>query len=225
MTKNQLEYWKNQEQIRSNLAQETETNRANMAREAETHRANLQNEAHLREMDRQAEMNRLQNERLKLRDQELTAKSQSEVKRANLSRELENSRSRVEGNQIRRREASTANYNALTNRMQAEELKRSHLAQESYNLTSLAEIKRANEAREAELLRSNVANEGIRRDSNIISARNLEETRRSNMQREALQARGQDLQLVANLADVGGRMVTTQMTNTSRTRKGKIKLK
>lgn len=45
MTKNQLQYWANQEIARANRAKEEETNRSNLAKETETHRANLMQEA------------------------------------------------------------------------------------------------------------------------------------------------------------------------------------
>lgn len=44
MTQNQIAYWKLQEDKRSNLARETETNRSNLARETEEHRSNVASE-------------------------------------------------------------------------------------------------------------------------------------------------------------------------------------
>ena len=44
MTANQLRYWELQENKRSNLAKEIETNRSNLAKESETHRSNLAQE-------------------------------------------------------------------------------------------------------------------------------------------------------------------------------------
>lgn len=44
MTQNQLKFHEIKEDMRSNLAKETETNRANLAKETETHRSNVANE-------------------------------------------------------------------------------------------------------------------------------------------------------------------------------------
>lgn len=44
MTRNQLTYWSNKEQARSNLANERETARSNRARESETYRHNTYDE-------------------------------------------------------------------------------------------------------------------------------------------------------------------------------------
>lgn len=44
MTQNQINYWKLQEERRSNLAQEGETKRSNLAKEAETNRSNIAKE-------------------------------------------------------------------------------------------------------------------------------------------------------------------------------------
>lgn len=44
MTRNQLTYWSNKEQARSNLANERETTRSNRAKESETYRHNTYDE-------------------------------------------------------------------------------------------------------------------------------------------------------------------------------------
>lgn len=97
---------------RANLARELETNRSNVARETEQHRANVAQE--------------------------------TETNRSNLARELETNRSNLANEAIAARNASSAErnaesnaQNAVTNRLQyavaqqqADESKRSHLADE-----------------------------------------------------------------------------------------------
>lgn len=57
-----------------------------------------------------------------------------------------------------------------------------------YDTSYLSETARSHLANEREAYRSNTANEGIKRQSNLISAAGVSESVRSNMAREALQS-------------------------------------
>lgn len=235
MTRNQIEYWRNVETARTNLAQETETNRANMARENETHRSNVRNELEMNRSNRTREQeterhNRAtesQNQKdLALRtvvadrDFHMGLRTLSETARHNKAVEGENQRSnkareylsKLESDrnyEVKRRQQSTADYNAMTQRYNVEEGKRSHQANEGYALLNLAEAKRSNQARELETQRHNVSQESISKADQSIRRSELSEKRRSNMAQEANVRRGQDFQLLGTLVTAGTRSISS----------------
>lgn len=166
MTQNQIAYWKNQEDKRSHLAQEKETNRANKAREA---------------YERQRNDNTLN----------LGLLNYGETNRSNLAREGENFRTNTANESIKQRQndineyiAQTGRYNAdinyanaLTNAGNLAEMSRSNRVNETIKAGQLLETERSNKAQEKERNRSNIANENISRfvaatNSSIASNRN-----------------------------------------------------
>nr|AVX53492.1 putative ORF1 [Marmot picobirnavirus] len=80
MTSNQLQYWRNVEQQRSNRAMEMENHRANVTRERETNR-------HQSEMERQNLLALNETQRSNRERERLTGQAQSEQRRANLAQE------------------------------------------------------------------------------------------------------------------------------------------
>lgn len=91
MTHNQIEYWKLQEQKRSNLANESETNRSNVARESENYRHNTATEAetyrHNTVGEAQVWSAQAESKRHNLVTESQTWSSQAEAKRHNLASE------------------------------------------------------------------------------------------------------------------------------------------
>lgn len=213
MTRNQIEYWANQEKERNNRAVEVETNRSNLAREIETNRHNLATES--------AQNRQILNDLQKIsNDYYLGLTGQRETERSNKAREKENTRSaqakekeailsRLQDRDIRRRQQSTADYNAYTNRLTAEEQHRANVARESNNLLALVETERSNRAREEENYRSNVSNENIRRYSNTIDQQRANEQRRSNRANESIAVRGQNFRLITDLANLTQRSLSS----------------
>lgn len=223
MTKNQIEYWKNVETNRNNVAVETETNRSNLAREAETRRSNMVREQETNRSNLANENIARQNSYLNARkigqdfylaqkNYELSRSNLSEQKRHSLAAETElnrSNRSREELEKINldrnylinRRQQSTAAYNAETQRLsqltQADKFARDYRV----NLLNLEESNRANRAREAETTRSNLANEAIRSESNAISRQQMSETARANRAREQLQMFDTQAKIVTSLAN------------------------
>lgn len=223
MTRNQIEYWALEENKRSNRANEVERKRNNINVEGETKRSNLARELetnrHNLATERQAVRENLTTARKYQNEYFLGLQGQNEAIRANKARETENTRSaqarerentlsRYADTSIRRRAASTADYNAYTSRLNLDENVRSNMARESIQLGSLAELGRSNLAREAETNRSNIVKESqtnrdlARRESELI------ERRRSNLASENITMRGQNLQLVGTLANAASRQIT-----------------
>lgn len=176
MTHNQIEYWKLNETKRSNLANEAEAKRANQARELETNRANLENEA------------------IKRRANSINAAHyrnvDAETQRANLAREYENSRSnranealKAESNEIERSRVNLGYYQTDANKLvgltQAAINREVGLANVGAQYASIAELSRANQAREAETTRSNLAHESISRYGNVTNRITAEANRKN----------------------------------------------
>lgn len=184
MTANQIAYWKNQYDDRHNRAVEAEQRRSNLANEAIRAQTNAQN-------------------------LQLGVGNLEETKRANLAREREAHRANKEGEQIKRdtntiqaRNADTNAYNAMVNYSNAQtnmgslaELRRANQAKETLGLSTLAEQERANKAREEETNRSNIQQENIARfrsatdyqttsDRNTLQKVNQQETKRHNQATE-----------------------------------------
>lgn len=186
MTSNQLQYWRNVETNRSNLAQERETNRANLARELETNRANMaqEKETNRANLAREQETHRsnIVNERLRteqllsdvrnqVKQRELQWYNAKEIQRSNKAREAETARSNKAKEQI-----STLNYDL--------ERYKSNL---DYNIRSRQQSTAYYDAETRRLahmesVRSNRFNQNL----NLL---NSKETMRSNAAREAEQHR------------------------------------
>lgn len=107
MTKNQIDYWRLQEEKRShaategetkrsNLAKEAENYRSNLARETETHRANVVSEGIAFGNLSEATRSHMANEGIAQANLEETVRHQmateSETQRSNLAKEMENYR-------------------------------------------------------------------------------------------------------------------------------------
>nr|AVX53430.1 putative ORF1 [Marmot picobirnavirus] len=155
MTQNQIAYWNLQETIRANKAKERENTRSNKANEAIKTQTNTQNLS-------------------------LGLGNIAETTRANRAKEFETNRANLESEAVRRRDALTNRLNAFTNATNAgtrigelNEGIRAHQASEQIGLGNLAELQRANQAREAETNRANLTSEA--------------ETHRANVQRENAQ--------------------------------------
>lgn len=99
MTQLGLDYLKHQEQRRSNLATEVETNRANVAKEAENLRHNTATEQQAREELGETNRHNVRTENLEdiknQATQEHYERQDAETKRANLAKEKENNRANV----------------------------------------------------------------------------------------------------------------------------------
>lgn len=124
MTHNQIDYWNLQEQKRSNVAQEIETQRSNLAREHETNRHNVETEKfNISQLAEQSRSNRV-NEALK-------AQAQNEQARHNVTSEMQ------EANKLQeqQRHSAVSEYqNAIDLNIkndQLQESKRHNLATES----------------------------------------------------------------------------------------------
>lgn len=148
MTKNQLEYWKNQyekhhnyevrkETERSNRALEREQSRANRARERETLRANRASERLKAESQEQTRIN---NERNYVENAYHNARLEQQAVLSN-----ENDRSRV----------ALGYY-------QADRSASVGMAQAGAAYANVAEATRSHQAQESEIHRSNLINEGFR---------------------------------------------------------------
>lgn len=231
MTRNQIEYWRLNEQKRSNRANEeharnvlsynykvlAETNRSNLARERETERSNRANE-----MQRMIEANR--NFQLQLR-------GQAEVERSHLANEKlikmsnqETQRSNVANERIRELANQAALINAGTQQKQQAETVRSNMAREletnranlvkeGQNADVLRETRRSNEAREeynlrnlTEITRANIAHETEENRKNLanesLTRQRNEETGRHNRVQE-----------VSNLLIEGSKQLTGTINN------------
>lgn len=116
MTRNQIEYQKNEELRRSNMVGEAETKRANLARESETNRANLANEL----LKSQAQAEQARSNRAQ---ESIGYMNAAEAQRAHLAQETENNRS----NLAREFELNRSNV------AKEEENRRSHEASEQAN--------------------------------------------------------------------------------------------
>lgn len=176
MTKNQIEYWRNKETERNNLAIERETNRSNLERERmnrqiadETKRHNLETEKLGRDQFSLSMMSYRNSLSQQAWERALNLRKQDEVERHNRA---------TRANQTKQIEYNYAvgMTNAETARMQAIESGRHNRATESAQITNLTEIMRSNlaqedlsAARNAETARNNKALEAIRTTEQTIS--------------------------------------------------------
>lgn len=238
MTSDQIQYWRNVEQQRSNLAQERETNRANLAREQETYRHNV---AQIAEAKRAANLNAritqygqaitnqhysrqdAQSARKLASDRDIALKQLAESKRASIAREYEQHRSAVVGESLRRTEAQTNQYIASIRDRELAEKSRAARAGESLQLINLTEQGRANIAREQENLRSNQAQESLKAQSIGLEQAKLNEQHRANVMQETLKQRqqvidmrGQNFQFAGNLINTYTRYTSDAMRNVAR---------
>lgn len=211
MTRNQIEYWKNVETNRSNLATELETNRTNLAREAETKRANIENERIARE--------RLAHDIAAFNQSHLLAVAQQrEVSRSNESKEAEAKRSNIVNEDIRNRDLDITSRKEKTTyavSQQNLQLQKAILNQtklkdavaQSNQLLQMQETNRANVASE-QLRAKQLASEASYREAQKqlnyqqlnLQRKIAEETERSNRTSEMLTARRDTFTLVTNLA-------------------------
>lgn len=147
MTRNQIEYWKLQEEKRSNRAGETETRRANLARETESHRSNLANERENARSNRARE--NLQREGNVINSLHLE-RQDAENERANRASEA----LRADSNAIERERITLGYTQAAANREVG-------MANAGVGYAQVAESTRANMANEAERSRSNKQQEVV----------------------------------------------------------------
>lgn len=101
MTANQINYWRLKEDTRAHLANEGESRRHNLATEGETRRTNLANESI-------KSGNLLETIRHNVAGEE-------ETRRSNLAKELETNRHNLEDERVRDKQASIANFVAISN--------------------------------------------------------------------------------------------------------------
>lgn len=137
-----------------------------------------------------------------------TAREQENY-RSNLARESENEKSRLANYAVNARNAATNERNAFIS-SERQRVEEGNLARVySLNTSTLAETQRANEARERENLRSNVANENAKISELNLRSRQQQETERANRASEANTVRGQNFQLIGNLARSVGSLGST----------------
>lgn len=178
MTRNQIEYWRLKETNRSNRATEKETNRSNLARETETNRNN-----NLLFGAKMAEL--AETTRSNVARETNTAIANTEQARHNLATELAQ-------NQLNR-----ANLmNAQTNRFNALENQRSHLANEmNQSLQGVNSAMRnvmdyeISNRQLGESNRHNLASESILNYQNELRLKELNETSLHNRATEIEQSR------------------------------------
>lgn len=194
MTNNQIQYWRNVEAERTNKAKETETYRANRAAEQELSRHNVEME----KLQRQSNRTNLYAATTSAYHQ---MRQLSEQNRANVAREQENVAQRSANYALGVRNAGIAQFNAETNRLVNAETNRSNLAREKFNLTNLAEIGRANLASEAIRTATNRVTQQRNVNEYNLNLRKQSEYERQNKAQNAIQMRGQNFQLVSNLAN------------------------
>lgn len=185
MTQNQLQYWANQENKRTNLAKEAELKR------------------HQLEMERQGR-----------EDLARKAAADAEVARANAARESIQSRSNeissysADTSRFEQQERARSNrVNELLNNNAIYETSRSNRAREAENY-------RSNLAREAETHRSNVSNENLtnfRNTTNYTNAVNqLTETKRHNVASEGISRTQTASGLIGSIIQTVGRFAATR---------------
>lgn len=236
MTSDQINYWRNVEQRRNNLAMEAETRRANLAKEAETHRANLAQERETKRAntinaritqygqgvtDRHYIRADMQNA-LKLdQDRRISLEQLKEAKRSNRTREGETYRTNVANEKIKQSQVSSTWANIAMDKARLAEQQRTNRVHEHIGLITLAEQGRANMAREAETNRSNLALEGWRQQQIGLDQQRVNETRRSNVMEETLKRReqmvtmrGQNMNLAGNLTNSFTRLFSPSLRST-----------
>lgn len=201
MTKNQIEYWRNVENQRNNLAVEKETQRANFAKENEINRANLASEHETNRHNTAMERIGLQTNQIKAQqvsnEYSVANRQIAETTRANIARETENTKTREENIKVQNRQASAAQYGALTNRYSQESQAERNLMSNRISLSNFKETVRSNQAREQELRRSNLAQEQIKSQLAELESKKINEQQRHNLKVEDLTKRGQNLNLVS----------------------------
>lgn len=177
MTKNQIEYWKLQEQKRANSAMELENVRSNMAREHETERANRANEAQTKVRDANTfAINYAANQEKQRSNmaQEALTMAYNDRYFANLADRLQHDRNVLQettrSNKARESETRRSNI-AMEN-----ELQRSHRASEGLQAEA-----------QAETIRSHYVNEDVAQQSTNISKLNaMNASRTADINKEAV---------------------------------------
>lgn len=215
MTRNQLQYWENQETIRSHKAMEAETRRANKAKERETERSNRSNEVNSRYATDVNAKTQLAGQQTNLsiaeRNRQLGLLQLSETARSNQAREA-NTREQLRNDyRINMAKNMLQDYANVTARQQAQEAVRSHKSQESISLSNLSETIRSNLAKETETQRANMAKEGFTAESNAIDRARQMEQMRSNLANEEITRRGQNLGLTGSAISGGARLLSSKM--------------
>lgn len=184
MTRNQIEYWNTQETKRANKAKEAETQRSNLAREVETNRNNraVEEETHRANVAREVETNRANVAREQLqrlesdRSYTISTLNLEETKRRN--RVIEEQGQQTIDNNLRHDLAteSIQSANLALNRAQLYETILSHRNSEAISQYNAKEIFRANQAREDENYRHNLASENIDRFRSTLQAQSIYDT-------------------------------------------------
>lgn len=165
MTANQINYWRLQEDKRSNVAREVETHRTNVSNE-DISRTKVANDLYLGK--RNAAENERHNRVGEIETNRANLAREAENYRSNLARETENYRS----NTARERETFRHNLQDEANKRSQIGLGYAQLAEENRsNLAKEAEIHRSNLADESERHRSNMENESIKRWETRIKSR------------------------------------------------------
>lgn len=203
MTRNQLEFFAQQETKRSNYAREGETQRHNVVTERETNRHNLETERFSRDsLTKNLEMQRIQN---------------NEISRSNKAREYETNRSNVANERIRQQSNAISSGNLRETSIHNRAMESNNLLSLTNQGKSLLETERANRQREdlqsvslGETKRANLMNEAIKRE-NIqrdiaLKQASLTEQQRHNRASEELTLTGAKLNVVNALIGSLGRI-------------------
>lgn len=215
MTKNQLSYWQNEETKRSNVSREIETRRANQAAERQNYLNYVEAVRHNKEMEK------LENQKNTLQ------KYANQTNRTSVANNYmigatnarENVRSNRSNETLIRYQNITARQNAITSRLNYLNEQTRVNEQNRISLLNLAEIQRSNQAREQEILRSNVANESIRKRQNYIASQTLAEQKRHNVVSEKNQVLQAQYALVGSLSNAIGRTANSLLTKKGATLK------
>lgn len=208
MTSNQLQYWANKEVQRSNKAQEAETHRSNVARETETNRHNVVVEKETERHNRATELLTSADIAEKVRHNQATEllgqQQLAETHRANLAHESYQISS-IQLGYDQLGETITHNRNSeATNLLLAGIQSQNNLAMQEISRFNARENARANMAREDEQHRTNVENERNQRELGLfnfgLNSRKAGEIERHNRAEESVNKRGQNFNLLGNIA-------------------------
>lgn len=167
MTSNQLQYWRNKEEQRSNQAREAETRRSNLANESETHRSNVSRES-------ETHRSNLINESQRAGELAETIRAnqarENETHRSNVAKETETYRSNVQNEQIK----WFQNFETKRSNLAREyETHRSNVANEAINQDRNDLTREHYERQDYETNRHNLASEGLEAERNSISRENI----------------------------------------------------
>lgn len=220
MTKNQIEYWKNQYSKQAAEREAAETHRTNLAREKETARANMvaeeiqRKQAAIAAQQARAALSQAASQAYKVRaDYQLANKQLGETGRANRANEAIKSSSiaQSERDSVRRNVQST--YSNTTSRLAQMANERAQAANINIGLSTLGEQHRSNLANESNRSRQNAIQAQYNAQQVNLRNRELLEKKRANRAQESIARSGQMVNLVSNLSNslsrialVGGKL-------------------